>query len=209
MLTYFGSFSQNESLKYFDTEIIKHLRKFNTKNEAALLDNDTERVEFLFDSLFNTYLKNTYIRNTVLRNAKTGKIKLDKIDKPILLLTKSSWHPVEEEELNLINNLATLYRDKITVIVLYWTDPFTAKRFVKHYNKNVTVAYVDEGQNHDNNFIRAFKHSFGSPSCFLISHTKQLISIKHHYDMRYLDEHQNEIIAEFNEATKANMQEIY
>ena len=166
ILVSFVSFSQEESLKYFDTEIIKHLKKFNSKNEIAIKENNAERVEFLFDSLFNTYLKDTYIRNVELRNAKTGKVKLDKIDKPILLLTKSSWLPIEEDELELINNLATLYRDKITVIVLYWTDPFTAKRYVKHFNKNVTVAYVDESRNKDNNFIRAFKHSFGSPSCF-------------------------------------------
>lgn len=208
LLLSFVSFSQDEALKYYDTEIIKHLKKFNSKNEIAIKENNSERVEYLFDSLFNTYLKDTYIRNVELRNAKTGKVKLDKINKPILLLTKSSWHPIEEDELELINNLATLYRDKIAVIVLYWTDPFTAKRYVKHFNKNVTVAYVDESRNKENNFIRAFKHSFGSPSCFLISHTKQLISIKPEYDPHYLDTHQNEIIAEFNEATKAQMENI-
>ena len=81
-------------------------------------------------------MKDTYIRNIELGNAKSGKVKLDKIDKPILLLTKSSWHPVEENELELINNLATLYRDNIeSVIVLYWTRCFTAKRYVKHFNK--------------------------------------------------------------------------
>lgn len=202
------SLSQDNILKYYDTEIIKHLKKFNSKNEIAIKENNSERVEFLFDSLFNTYLKDTYIRNIELRNAKSGKVKLDKIEKPILLLTKSSWHPVEENELELINNLATLYRDKISVIVLYWTDPFTAKRHVKHFNKNVTVAYVDESRNKNNNFIRAFKHSFGSPSCFLISHTKQLISIKPEYDPHYLDTHQNEIIAEFNEATKAQIENL-
>ena len=135
ILVSFVSFSQDEVLKYYDTEIIKHLKKFNSKNEIAIKENNSERVEYLFDSLFNTYLKDTYIRNVELRNAKTGKVKLDKINKPILLLTKSSWHPIEEDELELINNLATLYRDKITVIVLYWTDPFTAKRYVKHFNK--------------------------------------------------------------------------
>ena len=66
-------------LKYFDTEIIKHLKKFNSKNEIAIRNN-AERVEFLFDSLFNTYLKDTYIRNIELKNAKSGKINLDKID---------------------------------------------------------------------------------------------------------------------------------
>ena len=202
------SFCQQESLKYFDTEIIKHLKKFNLKNEIALKENDPERVNFLFDSLFNTYLKDTYVREIELRNSKSGKIKLNKIHKPILLLTKSSWdHLLEEEESELINNLATLYRDKLQVIVLYWTDPFTAKRFVKHYNKNVAVAYVDESQNKNNNFIRAFKHSFGSPACFLISHTKQLISIKPDYTPFYLDTHQNEIIAEFDEAAKFQMGE--
>ena len=100
ILVSFVSFSQEESLKYFDTEIIKHLKKFNSKNEIAIKENNAERVEFLFDSLFNTYLKDTYIRNVELRNAKTGKVKLDKIDKPILLLTKSSWLPLKKMSWN-------------------------------------------------------------------------------------------------------------
>ena len=174
MLSSFVSLSQNHSPKYFDTEIIKHLKSFNSKSEIAIRENDEKRINFLFDSLFNNYLKDTYIRNIELKNAKSGKINLNKIDQPILLLTKS-WHPIEEDEIDLINNLATLYRDKITVIVLYWTDSIKAKRYVKHFNRNVTVAYVDESINKHNNFIRAFKHSFGSPSCYLISKTKQQI----------------------------------
>ena len=172
----FQAFPQ-EQQTYFDSQIGKHLKAYNTKSEMAMQNGDKEQAEFLFDSLFENHLKFSHVRNLSLNKVKGGTLHTSKIENPFLLITKSSWEIIKEEEIDEINRMSKMYKGQIEIIVLFWDSKEKAKQHSKNYNSNVTVTYIDERDNNANHIIKSFKHSFGAPACFFISQEKQLLKI--------------------------------
>lgn len=162
---------------YFDAQIAKHLEAYRTKSEAAIHNGDIEYAEMLYDSLFDNHLKFAHLRDYSFNKVKGGRLKVSSIDKPFLLITKSSWEQINPEEINEINRMSKLYKGQIDLIVLFWDSKDKAKELSKDYNSNVTILYVDERKNNSNHIIKTFKHSFGAPACFFVSEEKQLLKI--------------------------------
>lgn len=172
----FLAFPQQQKI-YFDSQIAKHLKAYKAKSEVAMQNGDKDYAEFLFDSLFDTHLKFSYIRDISLNKVKGGTLKTSSLDKPFLLVTKSSWEIISEEEINEINRMSKLYKGQIDIIILFWDSKSKAKALSKNYNSNVIVTYIDERKNTSNHIIKPYKHSFGVPACFFISEEKQLLKI--------------------------------
>ena len=172
----FLAFPQKQKI-YFDSQIAKHLKAYKAKSEIAMQNGDKDYAEFLFDSLFNSHLKFSYIRDISLNKVKGGKLHTSALDKPFLLVTKSSWEQINDEEINEINRMSKLYKGQIDIIVLFWDSKSKAKALSKNYNSNVIVTYIDERENTSNHIIKPFKHSFGAPACFFVSEEKQLLKI--------------------------------
>ena len=162
---------------YFDSQITQHLKAYKAKSEIALQHGDKEQAEFLFDSLFENHLKFSHLRDFSLNKVKGGTLKTSSIDKPFLLITKSSWEQIKDEEINEINRMSKMYKGQIEIIVLFWDSKEKAKLHSKDYNSNVIITYVDERDNNANHIIKPFKHSFGAPACFFFSEEKQLLKI--------------------------------
>ena len=172
----FQAFPQ-EQQTYFDSQIGKHLKAYKAKSEIAIQNGDKEQAKFLFDSLFENHLKFSHVRDMSLNKVKGGTLNTASIDKPFLLITKSSWEQIKDEEINEINRMSKMYKGQIDIIVLFWDSKEKAKQKSKDYNSNVTITYIDERDNNANHIIRPFKHSFGAPACFFISEDKQLLKI--------------------------------
>jgi len=166
-----------EQQAYFDSQIGKHLKAYKAKSEIAIQNGDKEHAEFLFDSLFENHLKFSHVRDISLNRVRGGTLHTASIDNPFLLITKSSWEIIKEEEINEINRMSKMYKGQIDIIVLFWDSKDKAKQKSKSYNSNVTVTYIDERDNDANHIIKSFKHSFGAPACFFISEEKQLLKI--------------------------------
>ena len=162
---------------YFDSQIAKHLKAYKAKSEIAIQNGDKEQADFLFDSLFDNHLKFSHVRDMSLNKVKGGTLKTASIDKPFLLITKSSWEIIKDEEINEINRMSKMYKGQIDIIVLFWNSKEKTKEQSKDYNSNVTITYIDERDNNANHIIKPFKHSFGAPACFFISEEKQLLKI--------------------------------
>lgn len=169
----FLAFPQQQKT-YFDSQIAKYLRAYKTKSEFAIQNGDKVYAESLFDSLFYNHLKNSYIRDFSLPKVQGGTIKIASIDKPFLLITKSSWEQINEEEVNGINRMSKLYKGQVDIIILFWDKKERVKDLAKAYNSNVIITYVDERKNNSNHIIKPYKHAFGAPTCFFISEEKQL-----------------------------------
>jgi hypothetical protein len=172
----FQAFSQQQKT-YFDSQIGKHLKAYKANSEVAMQNGDKEQAKFLFDSLFENHLKFSHVRDMSLNKVKGGTLNTSSIDKPFLLITKSSWEIIKDEEINEINRMSKMYKGQIEIIVLFWDSKEKAKQHSKDYNSNVTITYIDERDNNANHTIKTFKHSFGAPACFFISEDKQLLKI--------------------------------
>ncbi|WP_040278066.1 hypothetical protein [Psychroserpens damuponensis] len=172
---------------YFDSQIARHLKAYNVKSEIAMLNGDKEQAKFLFDSLFENHLKDSYIRDISLNKVKGGTLKTASIDNPFLLITKSSWEIIKDEEIAEINRMSKLYKGQLEIIILFWDSKDKAKQLSKNYNSNVTVTYIDERKNKASHIIKPFKHSFGAPACFYFSEEKQLLKIDKKFTISNVD----------------------
>lgn len=172
----FLAFPQQQKT-YFDSQIAQHLEAYRANSEIAIRNGDKEQAEFLFDSLFENHLKFSHIRELSLNKVKGGTLQTSSIDVPFLLITKSSWEIIKEEEINEINRMAKMYKEQVEIIVLFWDSKEKAREYSKGYNSNVTVIYVDERDNNADHIVKPFKHSFGAPACFFFSEEKQLLKI--------------------------------
>ena len=172
----FLAFPQQQKT-YFDTQIAIHLKAYKAKSEVAMQNGDNEQAEFLFDSLFDNHLKFSHVRDMSLNKVKGGTLQTASIDNPFLLITKSSWEIIKDEEIKEINRMSKMYKGQIDIIILFWDSKEKAKAHSKNYNSNVTITYIDERDNNANHIIKPFKHSFGAPACFFISEEKQLLKI--------------------------------
>ncbi|MGS2726973.1 hypothetical protein ACU8DI_10225 [Psychroserpens sp. BH13MA-6] len=175
--------------RYFDTQIDKHLRAYNRQSETAIQNGDSERAEFLYDSLFNNHLKSSYLRDFKMNKVNGGHFNTAKLDRPFLLVTKSAWEKIDEDEIKEINRMSKMYKGQVEIIILFWDTKLNAKARSKDYNSNVTITYIDERDNDANHIIRPFKHSFGAPACFFFSETKQLMKIDRKFAISKPDAH--------------------
>ena len=176
LLFVFSVFAQ-EHKTYFEYEISRHLKDFNIKSEMAIRDNDREYAEFLFDSLLNNHLKFSYISDITLKKVHGGSLHTSDIDNSFLLITKSAWEQIDAKEIEAINKMSKMYKGQIDIVVLFWTSRSIAKKRGHGFNSLVTLTYVDERENNANHIIKPYKHSFGAPTCFFISESKQLLNI--------------------------------
>lgn len=172
----FQAYSQQPKI-YFDSQIGKHIKAYKAKSEIVILNGDKAQSQSLFDSLFENHLKFSYVRDFSLKKVKGGTLKTASIDKPFLLITKSSWEIIKDEEIIEVNRMSKMYKGQIKIIVLFWDSKKKVKAHAKHYNSNVIVTYIDERENKADHIIKPFKHSFGTPACFFVSAEKQLLKI--------------------------------
>ena len=171
-----------ESKVYFDDALSQYLVPYIKQSNEAINNHDFERAKILFDSLFEYHLKGTYIPNIRLHTIPDGIIETDSLKLPFLLITKSS-QPVQSEEIEAINALASEYKGEVETIVLYWDTLENVKKLEKKYSKDVLLTYIDETQNKSEPIVKTFKHSFGAPVCFFISHKKQLVSLNRKFEL--------------------------
>lgn len=172
-----------ESKVYFDDALSKYLVPYHKESSVAINNYEFERAEFLFDSLVKFHLKGTYIPNLMLKKIPKGSIETDSLESPFLLITYTSWYNQKEEEIESINAITTQYKNQIDIIVLYWDSLKNVKKLKKKYNKDIILTYVDETKNNSENIVSTFKHSFGAPTCFYVSNTKQLVSINKKFEL--------------------------
>lgn len=169
--------AQDENL-YFSEALDMYLPKYASNAEKAYRNGNVERAAFLFDSLVNNCLNGSYLDNFKVKNLDGKLVPLEKLEKPLYLITNASWIVSSEGEIPAFNKLATEYHDKIDFVVLFWDSQKAAKEMAKKYHKTVKVFYVDESGNESNFVIRKLKHSLGVPTSFLVDENKKIVDIK-------------------------------
>lgn len=178
-------FSQEQKV-YFDDAISEHLKSYNKQCDLALLNDNADYVEVLFDSLKKSYLKGTLIPNFKFKKISGGYLNTDHIKNPILLITKKTCIVTNREEIKAVNEMANQYKGKLEFIVLYWDKKTLTKKATKGYNKNVNVVYVNERDNKLDMALSSIKNSFGVPASFYITENKELCNIDRKFYLKNL-----------------------
>lgn len=183
--SFLSVFSQEDKV-FFDDAISEHLISYNKLCDIAIKNEQIGHIEVLFDSLKKTYLKGTVISNLRLKKLSGGYLNTEKISLPIILITKKSCIVTNREEIKAINEIANQYKGKVKCIVLYWDKKRLAKKATKGYNKNITIAYMDERDNRLDHALSSIKNSFGVPACFYITQQKELSNIDRKFYLKNL-----------------------
>lgn len=176
-LNLFISATAQQNKTYFSDAVSLHLKKYIQNCENAILDQNYQRVQDLFDSLVRNHLKGTFIEELSMKKLSGGMLKTKDIKKPFILTTTASWFIKNDEEIEAINQLASEFKGKIDIIVLFWDAKANIKKVAKKYNKDVIITFVDENSNQENDIINTYKHALGFPTAFYITSEKKIARI--------------------------------
>lgn len=177
LLNCFFSYSQNEEPDFFSVAIDRNIRSFNQKAEKAFLQNDMDRVDFLFDSLVKYVIKGTQLDNFVLTKKSGRKIRLHTFRKPLFIITYSTWYPLKEGEIQAFNQIAKEYSKDIDFIALFWETQVKTIMASRDFSRKVNVLYADEKENQSDNIIKTMKHSLGVPTAIFTNTDKIILDV--------------------------------
>ncbi len=178
LLLGFNFISAQERQIDFSTAIAIHLKKYNKRINKAYREKDHERGTFLFDSLVDNHLKGTYIDNFKIKPLKGRAIEFSEFEKPMFLITMSSWYAPAIGEIPALNDLADKFHDLIDFVVLYFDRKDKVKEKSRDYSHHVQIMYVDESTNRDSHIINSYKHALGVPLTYLTNADKRILDIR-------------------------------
>lgn len=190
--------------QFFSDAIANNIRLYKVNSKVANEKKDTERAQFLFDSLVNNCLKGTHFDNFVINDYKSGQTRyMESFTKPIYLKTTATWCEPNDSEVQALNDIADEFGDVIDFVVLYWDERSNIERSQKSYSNNVSIVYVDELENYNSAIINTVKHSLGMPSVILMNGDRTIIDINKNVSPIFTSEKESSYVkyGEFNPTT--------
>jgi thiol-disulfide isomerase/thioredoxin len=173
----FNGFTQ-EKPKLFSEEIKKHIFKYNRESDLAFKNGDFEKGQALFDSLVGNYLIGTKLDQYIIKCANGKKLKLDRINKPLLILTYSSWCVLNKAEIPALNKIAKKHVNDFQLVVLFWDKKRDIKTLKSKFNNSIKVCYANEAYNSDEELVSNLKHYLGFPTSYFITKDLEIIDIQ-------------------------------
>ncbi|GLB53841.1 hypothetical protein NBRC110019_28820 [Neptunitalea chrysea] len=171
-------FSQTDSNYMLLSEaLVSYGAKYQHECEKAMLRDDMDRIDFLFDSITNKYLKGKYFDPFIVKKLSNRCVDLKTFKKPIFLITLTTWHLQTKGEIEAINELAEQYHKDIEFVVLYWGPRNKAKKASKVFSSKISITYFDERDNKGAYIVGKLKHFFGFPTYFYMNADMSIVSI--------------------------------
>ncbi len=186
----------------FSYKIGKHLKQYVHNADAAYLNSDFERGEFLFDSLVRNVVNGSYMDNFKIKRLSGRTIGFHEFEKPVFLMTYASWCTPGVGEIPALNKIAEAYHEEIDFVILFWNTRKQVRAVASDYSPKINIVYVDETENIHDHVIESMKHSLGFPTSFFLDKDKKILDVRrgvlHHYNQEY------EISFELNHEAFAN-----
>lgn len=157
--------------------LVAYGNKYQTECKKAILANDMERVDFLFDSISQQYLKGKYFDDFTINKLSGREIKISDYEKPVVLISVATWYMFTEGEIKAMNALAKKYRKEIDFVVLYWGSKREARKASRDFKSCINVTYFDEANNQGSYIVGKIKHFFGFPTFFYLNSDKSIYSM--------------------------------
>ena len=169
--------AQNSQM-FFSEALDAHLPSYLLQAEESIRNLEQDKVKILFDDLVEDKLVGSLMNNFKVKNTSRKAIELHDYNKPVMLLTYSSWRISSKGEQAALNELANQYGDDVSIVLLFWGDIKQVKKLSKGYDRNIDILYVDDSENNYSLIIKNLKHSLGLPLAYTITSDKEIIDIK-------------------------------
>lgn len=177
IFTFSASYSQ-DSIVYFSDALKASINSYNKASDRAFEKRDFNEGQRLFDSLVQYKLAGTQFDNFTIKSYNSKKVELNKITKPVFIITYASWCVLNKGEIPALNKLAKEHRNEIEFIVLFWDKKCNIKKIASQFNSNIKVCYANESYDNDSRIVSTLKHTLGFPTSFFIDENKKVVSIK-------------------------------
>jgi thiol-disulfide isomerase/thioredoxin len=180
LFTLFVSFSYSQdTINYFSDAVKKNITSYTKASNKAYERNNIEEGKNLFDSLVKNKLVGTKFDDFNLKVYKEKNVKLNRINKPIFIITYSSWCVITKGEIPALNILAKEHRDDMQIIVIFWDKKSDIKNIAYKFSDDIKVCYANENYAKDAHVVATIKHTLGFPTSIFIDENKNVVNIKH------------------------------
>ncbi|SEQ05611.1 peroxiredoxin family protein [Flavobacterium urocaniciphilum] len=170
-----------DTIAVFSESVKANFKKYVSLSNKAYNKKNYQKAERLFDSLVNNSLKGTHFDDFSFKRLGKSRIQLSKIEKPILLITYSSWCIMGKGEIPALNQLANEYREKMKIVVVFWNKKRDMKKLAKKFDKDIIVCYAHDSEYKDLKTISYLKKTFGFPTSYLIDENMELVDIQKNF----------------------------
>lgn len=163
---------------YFSNAIKINFHKYKKESTLAFILGNTERGQFLFDSLVQHRLIGTTFDNLTFKKNSGSRLKLSSIEKPMLLLTYASWCVPAPGEIPALNKLARKYGKDVKMVVLFWDRKQKMKKLARKFSSKITVCYAHEYYKNDAIIVSSLKHTLGFPTMYYLDENRKVVDIR-------------------------------
>jgi thiol-disulfide isomerase/thioredoxin len=172
------SYSQ-DTINYFSDAIRKNTKSYTKASNKAYERNNIKEGKDLFDSLVKNKLVGTKFDDFNLKVYKEKNVKINRINKPIFIITYASWCVITKGEIPALNILAKEHRDDMQIIVIFWDKKSDIKNIAYKFSDDIKVCYANENYAKDAHVVATIKHTLGFPTSIFIDENKNVVNIKH------------------------------
>lgn len=181
MFSMVSNASSSDTIAVFSESVKANFKKYVSLSNKAYNKKNYAKAENLFDSLVQNSLAGTHFDDFSFKRLGKSRIQLSKIDKPILLITYSSWCIMGKGEVAALNQIAKEYKDKMQIVIVFWNKKKEMKKVAKSFNTNVMVCYATDLEQKDTKAICYLKRTFGFPTSYLIDENMELVDIQKNF----------------------------
>jgi thiol-disulfide isomerase/thioredoxin len=172
------SYSQ-DTISYFSDAVKKNIKSYTKASNKAYETNNSKEGKNLFDSLVKNKLIGTKFDDFNLKVYKEKNVKINRINKPIFIITYASWCVITKGEIPALNILAKEHRDDMQIIVIFWDKKSDIKSIAYKFSDDIKVCYANENYAKDAHLIATIKHTLGFPTSIFIDENKNVVNVKH------------------------------
>jgi thiol-disulfide isomerase/thioredoxin len=172
------SYSQ-DTISYFSDAVKKNIKSYTKASNKAYEANNIKEGKNLFDSLVKNKLIGTKFDDFNLKVYKEKNVKINRINKPIFIITYSSWCVITKGEIPALNILAKEHRNDMQIIVIFWDKKSDIKNIAYKFSDDIKVCYANENYAKDAHLIATIKHTLGFPTSIFIDENKNVVNVKH------------------------------
>jgi thiol-disulfide isomerase/thioredoxin len=178
ILTLTSAHSQ-DTIAYFSDAIMENAVNYARASNKAYEKNNIKEGKDLFDSLVKNKLVGTRFDDFNLKVYKEKNVKINRITKPIFIITYASWLVIPKGEIPALNILAKEHRDDMQIIVVFWDKKSDLKNIAYKFSDNIKVCYANEYYSKDSHIVATIKHTLGFPTSIFIDENKNVVNVKH------------------------------